>query len=185
MTRRYVSRTLVGGLVAAIAAAGAFGPGACPAAAQAALLVGGGGVAGNQIPNAAHVGSLGYNALVGIGFDLPFIPLAFRVDGQFDQWASPAGLYRFRVLSGTANVVYFIPTAVLQPYVVAGTGYYHLIPRRNGIDTPSNGLGVNAGVGVKAGLGALGVFGEWRYHYIPNTGAGHTSYAPFTFGVSF
>jgi hypothetical protein len=171
------------------------------AGAQAMLLLGGGGVVAGQIPNDITNGGLSYNVLAGVSLPVPVLPLALRIDAQFDQQAAPVSVNRLQVYSATVNAVYGMHVLVFQPYVIGGIGYYHILSRYLGAAPPqsgftsyevqetSNGFGLNGGFGVRMGLGRLGFFGEWRYHDIfapaANSPYGHTTYAPFTIGVTF
>jgi hypothetical protein len=141
-----------------------------------------------------------------VNLPLPVLPLALRIDAQFDQQAAPVSVNRMQVYSATANAVYGMHLLFLQPYLIGGIGYYHVLSRYLGseglcpggacgsgsppeVQTTSNGFGLNGGAGVKMGLGRVGFFGEWRYHDIfapaGNSPYGHTTYAPFTIGVMF
>ncbi len=171
------------------------------AGAQATILFGGGGVVGGNVPNDLTNGGLNYNLLAGVSVPLPALPLALRIDGQYDQQTAPASVNRLQVYSATANAVYTMHLFFLQPYVIGGFGYYHMLSRyvtapppgqgtaSYEVQTTSNGFGVNGGFGAKLGLGRVGFFGEWRYHDIfapaGNSSYGHTTYAPFTVGVTF
>ncbi len=140
------------------------------------ILLGGGGVVAGQVPDNLTNGGLNYNLLVGVSLPLPVLPLALRIDGQFDQQAAPVSVNRLQVYSATANAVYSMHVLFLQPYLIGGIGYYHILSRYLGTYAPpasppevqatSNGFGVNGGFGVRMGLGRLGFFGEWRYHDI-------------------
>jgi hypothetical protein len=176
------------------------------AAAQApVILLGGGGVISGQVPDNLTNGGLGYNVLAGVSLPVPVLPLAFRIDAQFDQQAAPVSVNRMQVYSATGNAVYSTHLFFLQPYIIGGIGYYHILSRYlsecgtcgNGVGSgsppevqaTSNGWGLNGGLGVKTGVGRVGFFGEWRYHDIfapaGNSPYGHTTYAPFTIGVTF
>jgi opacity protein-like surface antigen len=165
------------------------------------VLFGGGGMVSGQVPNNLTNGGLGYNVLAGVSLPLPVLPLNIRIDGQFDQQAAPISVNRLQVYSATANAVYSMHLLMVQPYVIGGVGYYHILSRYLAQPAPesgsgafevtetSNGFGLNGGFGVKLGLGRVGFFGEWRYHdvFAPagNSPYGHTTYAPFTLGVAF
>ena len=169
------------------------------AGAQLGLILGGGGTFRGAVSSGLSYTGLGYNVLAGVKLQTPVLPIAVRFDGQYDQFSSPLSVYQSRIYSLTANAEYEVPTPFVRPYLVAGGGYYHITARYfdptarpgapNEIDAPTNGAGVNGGLGIRSGLGGIGLFGEWRYHYIFAGGArnpaGHTSYAPFTFGVMF
>jgi hypothetical protein len=185
--------------VATIAAAtvSVVGPGV--AQAQLGLILGGGGTLPGSVSSALSYNGLGYNVLAGVALHMPLLPITLRFEGQYDQFSSPLNIYQSRIYSATVNAEYEIPTPIVRPYLVGGGGYYHITARYfnaaaapgspTEIETPTNGAGVNGGLGVRSGLGGMGLFAEWRYHYIfaggARNNAGHTTYAPFTFGVMF
>jgi hypothetical protein len=194
MYRRFLSTTFLTVIVPV--AAGAQAP---------VILLGGGGVVSGQVPQNLSDGGLGYNVLAGVSLPVLVLPVALRIDAQYDQQAAPVSVNRLQVYSATANLVYGVHVAMLQPYVIGGIGYYHVLSRYLGtyscppgpasgcgqpeVQATTNGFGLNGGFGVKAGLGRVGFFGEWRYHDIfapaGNSPYGHTTYAPFTIGMTF
>jgi opacity protein-like surface antigen len=168
------------------------------AGAQLTWLLGGGGSYASDVPSGVQNIGMGYNVLAGVSAPIPLLPLAIRVDVQYDQQAQPQSINRLQVYSATANVQYgLLHLAVFEPYVIGGLGYYHILSRYGGcpgfcsaeVQPSSNGFGLNAGFGVKAAIGRVGLFGEWRYHdvFAPASDSpfGNGSYAPFTIGVTF
>ena len=170
------------------------------AGAQVSWSLGGGGSLASKVPDGLSSGGLGYNVLAAAAVPLPVLPLAIRIDAQFDQQTAPQSPNRLQVYSATANVVYGVHLLMVEPYVIGGMGYYHMLSRYAStyqtssygppeVQVTTNGFGVDAGFGVKAGLGRFAVFGEWRYNQVfasaANSNYGVTSYAPFTIGVTF
>jgi hypothetical protein len=167
--------------------------------AQIGLLLGAGGTFRGNVPSGVSYSGLGYNVLAGLVLRAPVLPIALRFEGQYDQFSSPLSVYQDRIYSATVNAEYTLPTPLVHPYLVGGGGYYHITARYfnpssapgspSEIDAPTTGVGLNGGIGLRSGFGGVGFFGEWRYHYIFAGGArnpsGHTSYAPFTVGVTF
>ena len=100
------------------------------------ILLGGGGVVAGQVPDNLTNGGLNYNLLVGVSLPLPVLPLALRIDGQFDQQAAPVSVNRLQVYSATANAVYSMHVLFLQPYLIGGIGYYHILSRYLGRTRP-------------------------------------------------
>jgi hypothetical protein len=163
------------------------------------LLLGGGGTVPGSVSSGTFYSGLGYNVLAGLVLRLPILPVALRFEGQYNQFSSPLSVYQDRIYSATVNAEYSIPLPIVRPYIVGGGGYYHINAQYfnpnaapgspDEITTPTTGVGLNGGVGARSGIGGIGVFAEWRYHYIfaggGNNPTGHTSYAPFTFGVTF
>jgi hypothetical protein len=166
---------------------------------QVGLVLGAGGTFRGNLPNGTFYNGLGYNILAGLSFSMPILPISVRVEGMYNQFSTLLSVYQTRVYSATANGVYtFRVIPIIHPYLVGGGGYYHL----NGqafnaqaqpgdpteIQYVMNGAGINGGVGIRSGLGMFGFFAEWRYHYIfaspQNAPGGHTSFAPFTFGMT-
>jgi len=181
-------------------AAGVLTSALVPAAAQAqiGLLLGAGGTFRGNVSSGLSYSGLGYNVMAGLVLRVPILPVALRLEGQYDQFSTPLSVYQDRIYSATVNAEYSLPLPIVRPYIVGGGGYYHITARYfnpsaapgspNEITQPATGIGLNGGFGARAGLGGIGLFAEWRYHYIfaggANNPAGHTSYAPFTIGVA-
>ena len=123
-------------------------------------------------------------ALVTIGS--PSAPFALRIDAQWMQLdhqsnliacLTPVGLpecsepieYDFRVIDGTANAVYSIPSeSSIKFYVIGGAGVYgeRTIADIDGSRSTATKFGLNAGAGVRVHLGTVEGFLEARYHNI-------------------
>ncbi len=169
------------------------------AGAQVSWMLGGGGSLASKLPDGLASGGLGYNILAGASVPALVLPVAIRVDAMFDEQTAPQSPNRLQVYSATVNLMYGVHFLMVEPYIIGGVGYYHMLSRYLDLDVSptsspevqvtTNGFGLNAGFGLKAGLGRIAIFGEWRYNQIfatvPNSQYGVTSYAPFTIGVTF
>lgn len=164
---------------------------------QVGLVLGAGGTFRGTLGSGTYYNGIGYNLLGGVKLSVPFLPVAIRVDAQYDEFAGPLTIYQDRVFSATANGMYTLAIPFVHPYLIGGFGYYHLSTAYpTPTTTPSgpdeinanlNGTGVNGGAGLRSGVGGFGLFAEWRYHYLfldnPQHPSGHISYAPFTIGL--
>jgi hypothetical protein len=186
----------------AVLIAAALMPAARPAGAQdigsVGLVLGAGGTFRGNLPNGAAYNGLGYNVLAGLSLSVPVLPISARFEGMYNSFTAPLSFYTDRVYSATANGVYTFAIPIIHPYLIGGAGYYHMTGQAfNPQATPGspteiqylmNGFGVNGGLGVRSGFGMFGLFAEWRYHYVfssvQQTHGGHTSFAPFTFGMT-
>ena len=187
LNRQLIAAVTIGGFIAA-----------APGQAQIGLVLGAGGTLRGALSSGVSYNGVGYNVLAGLVLRAPLLPFAIRVDGQYDQFSSPLNVYQDRIYSATVNAEYSLPTPLVRPYIVGGAGYYHITARYfnplaapgspTEIEVPTSGMGMNAGLGARSGLGDIGLFIEWRYHYVfaggANNPAGHTAYAPFTIGLT-
>jgi hypothetical protein len=164
---------------------------------EVGLVVGAGGTFRGALPSGTYYNGLGYNILGGVKLSVPILPVSIRVDAQYASFSAPLSIYQDRVYSATANAMYTLSIPIVHPYLIGGFGYYHLTSASpnptaiaggpDEINATINGTGLNGGAGIRSGVGGFGLFAEWRYHYIfaggPENTSGHTSYAPFTFGL--
>ena len=166
---------------------------------QVGLVLGAGGTFRGTLPNGTAYNGLGYNLVAGLSLAVPVVPISLRLEGMYNSFSTLLNLNQTRIYSATANGVYtFGLIPIIHPYLVGGGGYYHMTAQAfNPQATPGNpadiqylmnGFGVNGGLGVRSGFGMFGFFAEWRYHYVfssaQHTPGGHTSFAPFTFGMT-
>jgi hypothetical protein len=166
---------------------------------QVGLVLGAGGTFRGNLPNGSFYSGLGYNIVGGLSVAMPLLPVSIRIEGMYNSFSTLLSVYQTRVYSATANGVYTFPLIpIIHPYLVGGGGYYHMTGQGfNPQASPGNpteiqylmnGFGVNGGLGIRSGFGMFGFFAEWRYHYVfaspQNTPGGHTSFAPFTFGMT-
>ena len=147
-------------------------------------IMGGGTIPEGILADAAKSGwNLG--ALVSIGSRSG--PFGLRIDAQWIQLGhqnntraclnAPAGFvecqepieFDFRVIDGTANVVYTIPSArPTKFYLLGGPGIYgeRTTSHFDGAHSSATKFGLNAGAGVRVRLGTVDGFFEIRYHNI-------------------
>ncbi len=165
---------------------------------QVGLVFGAGGTFRGNLPDGTAYNGLGYNIVAGFSVSMPVLPVSVRVEGMYNQFSTLLSVYQNRVYSATANAVYTFPIPIIHPYLIGGGGYYHLTGQAfnpqaapgdpTEIQYLMNGFGINGGLGLRSGFGMFGFFAEWRYHYIfagvEQTPGGHTSFAPFTFGMT-
>lgn len=157
----------IGMAIAAVAVTLAAGTG--EASAQSRLVLGGGtSLALSDLKDAGFNNGpsliAGYEYVSASGFGV-------RVDGMYQriQGDDIAGeSNRLRVLNGTANLLYVLPTAgSFKPYLIGGVGYYgfKLEGDANPGQETTNDFGFNAGAGFEAGS-RVKFFGEARFHQI-------------------
>ncbi len=165
---------------------------------QVGLVLGAGGTFRGNLPNGTLYNGLGYNIVGGLSLSMPVVPIAVRLEGMYNQFSTLVSVYQNRVYSASANAVYTFPIPIIHPYLIGGGGYYHLTGQAfnpqaqpgspSEIQYAMNGFGINGGLGLRSGFGMFGFFAEWRYHYIfsslQQAPGGHTSFAPFTFGLT-
>jgi hypothetical protein len=139
-------------------------------------------IGGVTIPQGDFRGEAGtgWNAGALVTISAPLSPVSFRLDGQWHQMngplvrasdGEPSDEVDFRIIDGTANVVYTWGAATpAKFYFIGGAGVYF----GRGKDSvfpntvTSTNFGLNAGLGVKFQLSGLSAFVEGRYHYIFN-----------------
>ncbi|HUF50218.1 MAG TPA: outer membrane beta-barrel protein [Longimicrobiales bacterium] len=171
------------------------------AALAAVLLLAGAARADAQIGIAAGptvaIGSLGditdlgYHVQLSAGLSVPLFPIALRIDGAWNQFPETGTDGGLRVLSGSANAVFSIPSVGLTPYVIGGLGAYNSRwaeedepGHEHGGEGSTTNLGVNVGVGVRLGLPGLSAFAEARLHNLFNEGDA-TRFIPISLGLRF
>lgn len=116
----------------------------------------------------AHTGG---SAGVFFAITVPNSPFSIRFDGQWQQLgsgnASPGPDYR--IIDGTADLVYTFHNATRANfYVIGGGGVYNERARAEFFDytASTTHYGVNGGLGVNFRLGRFATFVESRYHYV-------------------
>lgn len=148
----------------------------------------------------------GFNALVGLHYNAPFVPISVRLEGLYDEYDHTSTYLGARqVWAISANAVWSFPSlngfvSGVVPYLLGGGGYYHTNEnlRVKATSGPSPtvptltashfGLDGGAGAryrlfGVGPGIG-IGVFAEVRYLYYFGPHA-NASMVPLVLGVSF
>jgi hypothetical protein len=150
------------------------------------------------------VAKTGWNAGALVTIGVPLVPVSFRVDGQWQQmqgkdFDSGAGVDRtdFRIIDGTANVVYTFGAALpTKFYLIGGLGVYNERAKDQASDVTASStkFGLNGGVGFKFQLTGFSTFIEARYHNvfhgeaIGDVGGSHApslQIIPITVGITF
>jgi opacity protein-like surface antigen len=147
----------------------------------------------------------GWNAGALVTIGVPLVPVSFRIDGQWQQLdgkptvgVSPSPQFPdFRIIDGTANVVYTFGAALpTKFYVIGGIGAYNERAHDpvNDVSKSSTKFGLNAGVGFKFQLTGFATFIEARYHNVihgseigdASTGdAKSRQFLPISVGITF
>jgi Outer membrane protein beta-barrel domain len=164
--------------------------GANPAQAQLVKpAFGAGGGPAFPTGNTSNFVDNGYNILVFGGIDGGILPFGARIDGAFNHFPQKGVDGHDNLWSVTANGVFKAALPIVQPYIIAGVGYYYsdVSATSNAgsfaVGASASKFGVNGGVGATLKIPFLfRVFAEGRYHYVFN---GHNSiqYFPLTFGI--
>lgn len=140
----------------------------------------------------------GWNAGALLTIGVPLVPVSFRVDGQWQQLDHKSGLTQaanFRIIDGTANVVYTFGAALpTKVYLIGGVGVYNERVKFQDPDITGSAtkFGLNGGVGFKFQLTGFATFIEARYHNIIHgadvNGIGSTQslqLVPISVGITF
>lgn len=147
----------------------------------------------------------GWNAGALVTFGVPLVPVSFRIDGQWHQMngknvntlGGSSQFPDFRIIDGTANVVYTFGAAMpTKFYVIGGIGAYN--ERAHDpiadVSASSTKFGLNAGVGFKFQLTGFATFIEARYHNVihgsvigdaSTTNAKSLQFLPISVGITF
>lgn len=142
--------------------------------------------AGASLPTSdlSNVAQTGYNVMVGADIQPPLAPVGFRIEGAWNQFSGKSGFPDWRILSGSANLIYsLMGTPVGGPYLIGGLGVYNNHLNVSGSSDKTE-VGGNVGAGFRFGLSGFSAFAEARYHY-QKVNSGNASYIPITFGLTF
>jgi len=147
----------------------------------------------------------GWNAGVLVNIGVPLVPVSFRIDGQwqqlkgknFDAGKGTISHDDFRIIDGTANVVYTFGAALpAKFYLIGGAGVYNLRVRNDDLDASASStkFGLNGGVGFKFQLTGFSTFIEARYHNVihgsaigdvGDENAKSLQFVPISVGITF
>ena len=136
---------------------------------------------------------------------VPLVPVSFRVDGQWHQLKGKnlelggGGTSRddFRIIDGTANVVYTFGAALpTKFYLIGGAGVYNVHVKNDDLDVSASStkFGLNGGVGFKFQLTGFSTFIEARYHNVihgssvgdvNDSHANSLQFVPISVGITF
>ncbi len=156
------------------------------AVAQSAKPVSLGVSVGAAIPvgDFADAYKTGYNATVSLGLNSVGSPVGLRIDGMYNSFSEKddLGLPDYRIIAGTANLVFALPGQGMRPYLIGGAGAYAQKPDVSGADYTTD-FGVNGGIGTSFQLSGFNTFVEARFHHVFSEAA--TQFIPVTFGISF
>jgi hypothetical protein len=165
---------------------------AAPGTARAQLLkptIGAGGGPNFAVGSTSKFVDNGYNILAFVGLDPGLLPIGARLDGAYNHLPLKGVDGHDDLWSLTANGVFKIPAPIVQPYAIAGVGYYYSNVSSSSnagnfaLGASSSKFGINGGVGATLRIPALfGIFAEARYHYVFN-GSHAIQYIPITFGI--
>jgi hypothetical protein len=171
-----------------LAAAAALLALAAATPAQAQLSVAGGPTF--ALGSLGDATEMGYHAQGSFGLSLPLFPISLRIDGAWNQFPESDTEGDFRVISGTANAMFSIPSIAITPYVIGGLGAYNARWSDDstvgslGEDESSTEIGANVGVGIRFGLPGLSAFAEARLHNLFNDGDA-IRFVPVSVGLRF
>jgi opacity protein-like surface antigen len=130
--------------------------------------------------------NLGWHAQVSLGLSVPFMPIALRADGAYNSFPGETDS-SFKVVSGSVNGIFSIPSLLLTPYFIGGLGVYNGRDSNVGgtpVELETTNVGANLGVGVRFGLPFLTIFGEARGHHFFSD-VPRVNYVPVSIGVRF
>jgi len=165
---------------------------AAPLHAQAKFLVG--GSLATPLGDFDDNAKLGFGAMAGVSIAPPKAPVAFQVDGNWNQFGSELTDVKYRMIYGTGNAVYNFQTAAtskLHPYLLGGVGVYNFKPTGDGAAGAESvtKFGINAGAGFNIAAGAASVFVEGRFHDVFSkddaTLMPNLQFVPLTVGLRF
>lgn len=194
--------------VAALAFAGAAqAQGAGSTSSGSGLSFGIGGGATFPTGDASDLLKTGFNVMGLVGFEVPMIPVALRVDAIYnhhsfkDCTGSCSG--SAHVFGGNLNAVFSFPMegTGFAPYITGGIGFANVDATANFTGTAEsrlhgslaaaesfsgseNKFSWNAGGGIKFGIAGLDLFAEARYLSVLTTD-GSTNLIPITVGITF
>lgn len=116
-------------------------------------------------------------------------PIGLQLDGFYNRFGLETATGNARMIGGTANAVFSLPTpGKARPYLLGGVGAYNA--KASGDSTSATKFGANGGAGFDVGVGRrASLFAEGRLHAVFNgtadsTGAQKTAYMiPVTLGL--
>jgi hypothetical protein len=122
----------------------------------------------------------------GLTLRAPLMPVALRVDGDYNRFALDTDLTNedVSIWAITANAQ--VAPALSPIYFIGGAGMYSM----SAFDESETDFGLNGGAGLRIPLTGFNTFVEARYHHVftkddadPNSS--NTQYLPIVFGVEF
>ncbi len=164
---------------------------AFPAAAQGTQGFQLGLKGGVSIPNGTTSDAFdnGYHGGIVFHYKIPALPLALRLDGDYDHFLAKGGVSgNAEIFDGTLDLVLGFKILAVKPYVLGGVGLYgaKIEAEVAGVSASTNQTksGWNAGAGIALTLGKNSIFAEARYHEI-SLDATKFKYTPVSLGILF
>lgn len=144
--------------------------------------------AGASVPvgDFGDAASTGFVIGGGLTLRAPLMPVALRVDGDYNRWAGDEDLFgpdvNVSLWSITANAQ--MAPALSPIYFIGGVGLYSA--NDESTDETSTDFGLNGGAGLRLPLTGFSTFVEARFHSVfIGDGASNNNYIPITFGIEF
>lgn len=140
--------------------------------------------AGAAIPmgNFADAVNTGFTIGGGLTLRAPLMPVALRVDGDYNRFAFdqviPGTDENMSLWSVTANAQ--LAPALSPVYFIGGVGAYSM----SWEGESETDFGLNGGAGLRIPLTGFNTFVEARFHSVFSEGE-NTNYLPIIFGVEF
>lgn len=199
----YMKRTAINAAVLGLTLSAAAAPISAQAIVSSPVRFGIMGGATIPLSDLKDEAKTGWNAGALVTIGVPLVPVSFRIDGQWHQMngkIAPDGVSRFpdfRIIDGTANVVYTFGAALpTKFYVIGGIGAYNERARDPVADVSASStkFGLNAGVGFKFQLTGFATFIEARYHNVihgsvigdaSSSNAKSLQFLPISVGITF
>ena len=199
-----MKRTAINAAVLGLVLSAAFAPVSAQAIVSSPIRFGIMGGATSPLGTFSDVAKTGWNAGVLMNIGVPLVPVSFRIDGQWQQlqgknFNEGGGISHndWRIIDGTANVVYTFGAALpAKFYLIGGAGVYKVRVKNDDFDlnASSTKFGLNGGVGFKFQLTGFSTFIEARYHnVIHGTAVGDVNdnhaetlqFVPVSVGITF
>ena len=199
-----MKRTAINAAVLGLVLSAAFAPVSAQAIVSSPVRFGIMGGATSPLGDFSDVAKTGWNAGVLMNIGVPLVPVSFRIDGQWQQLqgknfeeGGDVSHNDWRIIDGTANVVYTFGAALpAKFYLIGGAGVYNVRVKNDDFDlnASSTKFGLNGGVGFKFQLTGFSTFIEARYHnVIHGTAVGDVNddhakslqFVPISVGITF
>jgi len=136
----------------------------------------------------------GYNISALYEYHKAATPVAFRLEGQFQDFSAKGGSTEtYKTFGGLANALFYLPTqSTVKPYLTGGIGFFNnkfdLGSDCTGVlescSSSENKFGFDLGGGLEFELSGMSTFLEADWQLISLTGAS-AKMIPIRFGVRF
>lgn len=128
----------------------------------------------------------GFTVGGGLTLRAPLMPVALRVDGDYNRFAFDTDLADEDVAIWAITANAQLAPALSPIYFIGGAGMYSM----SALGDSETDFGLNGGAGLRIPLTGFNTFVEARYHHVftkddadPNSS--NTQYLPIVFGVEF